>query len=334
MKIDVHAHVISIAASNGGYVSRRMQRSLSFRYLTFKMGFNREKAPEQKDALYVNMLADHVRNSQLNSAVVLAFDEIYNESGAVDTGVTSLYVTNDYVRDIKDRYPELFLYGASVHPYRIDAIDELERVKAQGAVLVKLLPNSHGFDPSAKKLVPYYRALARLELPLLVHCGYEHTIPVMDQRFGDPRLLELALNEGVKVIIAHAGSSGRFHFHETFGDFLKLIEKYPNCYGDTSALTNVWRSGYLFELLNLEQLNRKYGVRIDNIQDRLIHGSDYPIPITPSAFIGRTNGHARRTLRRMDNPLQLDIELKRLAGLTDDCLSRTAEVLGIKDNCM
>ena len=38
--------------------------------------------------------------------------------------------------------------GASVNPTRKDALDELERVAALGAVLNKVLPNAMVFDPA------------------------------------------------------------------------------------------------------------------------------------------------------------------------------------------
>ncbi len=307
----------------------RMRRSISFKFLRRKMGLHLVSDPVKQDRLYVERLAVLVEESELDRVVLLAFDEIYDGKGKVDRDRTYLHVANDYVRKVCDDRPDIFAFGASVHPSRNDALDELERVAQQGACLVKLLPNSHNFDPADPRFVGYWRKLVDLDLPLLIHCGFEHTIPPIDQKLGDPVRVRPVLEEGVKVIVAHAGSSGKFHFHETFGDTLRLLNDCPNCWCDTSALANFWRTKYLFELLDPALLERKYGVEIENPFSRFVHGSDYPIPITPFAFIGRTNRAKRRRISKLTNPLQMDIELKRLAGVPDDCLTRTAEVLGL-----
>jgi len=240
-----------------------------------------------------------------------------------------MYVSNDAVVSACSRFPEQLLPGASVHPYRPDALAELERTAGLGAVLVKLLPNSHGFDPAEARLKGYYRKLADLGLCLLIHGGYEHTIRVIDQAYGDPSRLRLALDQGVTVIVAHVGTAGLFHLRETFGAFLKLLERYPNCYGDISALDNVWRAKYLKQLLDPQRLCRKYGVQIDDPFGRLVHGSDFPIPVTPTAFVRGTTSAQRRRLRKNKNYLQRDIDLKRLLGVPDACLTRAYEELGI-----
>ena len=59
------------------------------------------------------------------------------------------------------------LFGASVHPYRKDAVAELERCVAAGAVLLKWLPITQGFNPADPRCFPFYEALAHHKLPLL-----------------------------------------------------------------------------------------------------------------------------------------------------------------------
>ncbi len=294
------------------------------------MGLHLVSDPAKQDRLYAGRLAALVEESELDRVVLLAFDEIYDTDGKVNRDRTYLHVPNDYVRKVCDDRPDVFAFGASVHPSRNDALDELERVASLGACLVKLLPNSHNFDPADPRFVKYWRKLVELDLPLLIHCGFEHTISPIDQELGYPVRVRPVLEEGVKVIVAHAGSSGKFHFYETFGDTLALLNDYPNCWCDTSALANFWRSKYLFELLDPSLLERKYGVVIEDPFTRFIHGSDYPIPITPFAFIGRTNRAKRRRISKLTNPLQMDIELKRLVGVPDECLTRTAQVLAMQ----
>ncbi len=329
MKIDCHTHLIGASPESGAYLSPHMERSFSYRFIMWKLGLRGIKDPAKRDRAYVEKLAQWVKESELDRAVVLAFDEVYGRDGTVEPSITHTYTPNDFVSRVCLEYPDLFLFGASVHPYRKDALEELERVAALGAVLVKLLPNSHGFDPGLRQLVPYYRKASELGIPLLIHGGYEHTIPAIDQSFGFPERLRTALDEGTTVIVAHAGTAGRAHPHETLGQFLKLLVEYPNCFGDNSALTNLWRTQYLKQLLNPERLYRKYKVELEDPFSRLIQGSDFPIPTTPIAFRTRLSAADRRLVRKTKNPFQQDIIIKRLVGVPDACLVRAHDELGI-----
>ncbi len=329
MKIDCHVHLVGESPESGCYLSPRMQRSLAYRFLRWKFGLLRIKDPARREQAYLEKLTTWVEQSELDRVVLLAFDQVYSASGDPDRLRTHTYISNNFVRGICERRPDLFLFGASIHPYRTDAVDALERAAEQGAVLVKLLPNSQGFDPADPQILPYFRKAGELKLPLLIHGGYEHTIPAIDQSFGDPLRLRAALDEGAIVIVAHAGTAGLMHRKETMGAFLHLASEYSNCYGDSSALTNLWRAKYLKQLLDPTRLERKYGVRLEDPMSRLIHGSDFPIPITPRAFQRQIGAKARRRLRAIDNPFQLDIEIKRVLGVPDACLTRAYDELKI-----
>jgi uncharacterized protein len=312
MKIDCHVHLVATAKSSGCFVSKR---------LGFLLRFLRGRGAgtlEEIDRLYAERLAAEVRGSELDRAVLLALDRVHGEDGAPHDERTDLYVSNDHAHAVARAHPDAFLFGASVHPYRTDALDEIDRVAAMGACLVKLLPNSQGFDPAAPRLRPFWRKLADLRLPALVHGGFEHTLRVIDQSWGDPARLEPALGEGATVIVAHAGGAGLMHRRETIGAFLGLMSRHPRCYGDTAALSNVWRAHYVRRLLDLE-----------GAAARLVHGSDYPIPITPFALAGRVPAAEVWRLTRMHGSLQKDVETKRAAGLPDAALTRAFDELGI-----
>lgn len=329
MKIDCHVHLVCSAATQGAYVSPRMRRKPAFWFIERMFALHKIEDPVQKDAAYVEQLVDFVETSELDRAVLLGFDRVYGSDGRVDEAHTHVYVPNDLVFDVCAKYPEHFLAGASVHPLREDALDELERVKQRGAVLVKLLPNSHRFDPGDARLDPYWKKLADLKLGLLIHAGFEHTIPTGDQALGRPERLRRALDSGVTLIVAHAGTAGMFHLTETMGAFWKLIEQYPNCYGDTSALTNFWRAKYLNFILDPNRLERAFGVRIAEPESQLVHGSDFPIPITPFAFRTKLTKTEREQIRSLSSPLQKDIAIKRSLGLSDAPLYRAAQILDL-----
>jgi predicted TIM-barrel fold metal-dependent hydrolase len=329
MKVDCHVHLIGPIRPSGGNLYRRAVEAVSERFLRRTMTLDQTTDPAAFSRAYANRLAELVDESELDRIVLLAFDRVFDEGGEPDQRRTYLHVPNGYAREVCSAHPGRFLLGASVHPHRPDALDALERVADWGAALIKLLPNTQGIDPADPRHAAYYRRLADLGLPLLVHCGYEHTLPVIDQRFGDPRRLRRALDAGVTVIVAHCGAAGRFHVHETFGAFLELLRDYPSCYGDTAALANFWRSRYLFELLAPDRLAARYGVELEDPLGRLVHGSDFPIPCTPFAFVGRTSRADRRAARRLSNPLDRDIALKRSAGLPEAPLTRAYEEIGI-----
>jgi len=327
VKIDCHAHMLPFGGRFGGAVTARGYRAIGARILRSRLGLGKIASAEERERRYVDDLAALVRGSELDRAVLLALDAVHGADGEIRLERTALYAPNDCVSRTCALHPDALLFGASVHPRRRDALDELDRVAAQGAVLVKLLPNSQGFDPADPMLRPYFRRLADLRLPLLVHCGYEHTLPAIDQAWGEPSRLEPALDEGALVIVAHAGSAGMFHPRETFGGFLRLLERHPRCWGDTSALANFWRAKYLFALLDPSRLERKYGVRLEDPLSRFVHGSDYPVPVTAFAFVGRTDRAGRARASAHANELQKDVELKRLAGVPDSVLERAAGIL-------
>jgi predicted TIM-barrel fold metal-dependent hydrolase len=328
MKIDCHVHLFALSPTSGGKLRMSALHSLMMPLVARRLGLEFRGDPEEQEHEYVRTLRNYVESSELDKAVLLAFDRVYLKNGEVDSRSTRFHVPNNFVREICSMHPDCFLMGASVHPYRKDALEALTRVVEQGAALIKLLPNSHGFDPADPDLLSYYRRVSDLKVPLLVHCGYEHTIPTLDQSFGEPARWRPALDQGAVVIVAHAGSAGKLHFHETMGAFLRLTATYPNCFGDTAALANSWRSKYLFELLDPERIERKYQVQLDDPFARLIHGSDYPIPVSPRALRRRMSKESYHRIQGLSNPLQLDLELKRQVGVPDSILTNAHDKIG------
>jgi predicted TIM-barrel fold metal-dependent hydrolase len=104
------------------------------------------------------------------------------------------------------------LFGASVHPYRKDALAELERCIANGAVLLKWLPIVQDFDPSDRRCIPIYEAMAHHGLPLLSHTGGERSLPNLNKDMADPMLLMSAIERGVTGIAANCGTRSRGWF--------------------------------------------------------------------------------------------------------------------------
>jgi uncharacterized protein len=246
--------------------------------------------------------------------VVLAFDAVYDDEGGKNESLTHLYVPNRYVEALA-RADARLLAGASVHPHRLDALDELERCAEAGAVLIKWLPNTQGMNPALARHRPFYRKLVSLGLPLLTHTGMEYSLPSVAQSFGQPTRLRSALEEGVTVIAAHGGGGDLWN-RRYYRQFLDLLRRYPNLYADTAGLTLPLRSRALLRLLNDE-----------GVMDRLVHGSDFPLPALPWSFLGRLPFREIRWLQRIPSMLARDLSIKQALGLPESVFTRAATLL-------
>jgi predicted TIM-barrel fold metal-dependent hydrolase len=231
------------------------------------------------NSTYVERLIKELdRSDKVKKAVLLAMDGVYDENGYLDLAHTDFLISNPYLLQVCRRYPDHFLPGVSINPRRRDSVEELERCVENGAVLVKVLPNAQSFDPSNKRYTYFYRALAKYRIPLLSHVGYEFSLIGKDQSAGDPEKLRVPLEEGVCVIAAHSCSYG-LGFPEPYFKILKeLARSYPRFYADTSALTLPNRVRTLFLLR-----------RHPELYDRLIFGTDYPLPVFSYPILGRAH---------------------------------------------
>ena len=201
---DCHVHLAALPdGGNGCYVSPKMLRSPLFRFLIWQQGLNLKQAA-QSNAKYVANLLSELRGSQyIGRTVLLGMDGVYDTQGKLDEQSTEFLICNDYVLKLAREYPNEFWAGVSINPQRRDAVEELERCAEAGAKLVKVLPNAQQFDPGDRRYIPFYRALARLKIPLLGHVGYEFSLIGTDQSAGDPNKLRVPLDEGATVIAAH-----------------------------------------------------------------------------------------------------------------------------------
>ena len=84
-----------------------------------------------------------------------------------------MYVPNDYVVDLARQHPDIFLPVISLHPYRRDAIEELDKWAKAGGKFIKWLPNAMGMDPAARAIEPFYRKMKDHNMILLSHAGEE-----------------------------------------------------------------------------------------------------------------------------------------------------------------
>ncbi len=276
---DVHPHDL--------YWSPLFEKGIGFQGLKVLKGWSfREVGDELMEKTLVGMAekADNV-----DRVVALAFDNVYDVDGrcwgheavAPDQVRSTLYVSNRFVAELARAHPKV-LPGISVHPFRDDALEELERYRDE-AVLCKLMPSAHWIsfeDPVGReKLDRYYRKLADIGLPLLLHTGVETSIPSSDpgkryDRFNNPKYAVRALDLGVTVILAHCGCS---YFDLLEDNFVReALELFARLGGDRPQ----W---HLFaDISALFSPFRRRGI-VDEVfakvpVSRLLYGSDFPNP--------------------------------------------------------
>ncbi|RDV38195.1 hypothetical protein DV096_10300 [Bradymonadaceae bacterium TMQ3] len=315
MIIDAHVHLMGINPRNGCYVSPNLSGGWAFAWLSRALGLA-GVSREDLDQAYAAQVLRWVEESELDAAGLLAFDAIYDAAGHYDHERTRVYISNDYLFEVCARSEKL-LPIASVNPQRRDAIDELERVAERGAVAIKLLPNSQDIDLSRENYRGFWEKMAALNIPLLTHTSFEHTIPPVNQAWGKPERLRLPLECGTRVIAAHCAGSGVVHpFREDYDQWRQMLDDYPNLYGDISAMASLSRFPYIHKVLGDA-----------TARSRVIMGSDFPVPANPWVFANQIGWARARELHAMENPLQRNLEIFRALGVDDAMLTRAASVL-------
>ncbi|MBF0523268.1 MAG: amidohydrolase family protein [Candidatus Omnitrophica bacterium] len=240
MIIDIHTHVI-----NEGFDIK----NIKLNFIT-RLFFKKMRTPTFRD--YMDKLTGQLNESEVDKAVLIALEG------------TPLSAANSKILELC-RKNKKFLYGANLDPLAIDIEKQVEQAVENKAVLVKLLPSFQNVNPADEKCIPFYNALKKYNLPLLVHTGMEHTLKTDHQNYNNPALLETAAKMGVVIICAHCGCPMYLHEKSFFQEWVELALRYPNVYGDLSGLGSIVRSFYLRKILK----NRK-------LLEKIIFGTDYP----------------------------------------------------------
>jgi hypothetical protein len=268
------------------------------------------------DGAFVERLIAWLRESSLGRAVILACDDLYDEAGLRFPGLSGLFVPNDYVIELSRRFPE-FLPAVSIHPARQDALAELERCAAAGAVLLKLLPCVQAVDCNRQRYKPFWQRLAQLNLPLLAHTGGEFSLPTHRRDLQSIETLRLPLECGTTVIAAHCGTPALPWDRDYFDQFDEMRKSFPNLYGDISALS---------QITHLKTLDR---LRKDPSQ--ILYGSDYPVVTT--AFWSRVAGWISNAefdrIRSIRNPLEKKFQLTLALGFPDQIFTGIWKLLPV-----
>jgi predicted TIM-barrel fold metal-dependent hydrolase len=315
--VDVHSHLVGIDRDTHGCVlGAAMRKKISTRSVLKLVGASLDEPALDVDRKYADFLRAQLDKSPSVDRVVLyAFDGVYKDDGSLDEARTSLLVPNDYAFEVAATHPKIWV-GASVNPYRRDAIAELERCVARGAVLLKWIPSAMGFDPADARCEPFLKRVAALGLPLVSHVGTEFAIACVDSKLGALERLERALELGVKVIIPHGGDLKFLGDAADWERICSLLERHPRAHLDLAALSLVHRRRRLFRILEREQ-----------VHGRVLHGSDFPLPVHAWAFAGRIGVRRARELGRIESIFERDFALKKELGVPDAFFTRANGLL-------
>ena len=205
---------------------------------------------------------------------------------------------------VSQEHPNEFIPFLSINPLRKNALDLLDEYHKKGCRGAKFMQNYWGIDLNDKKFIPYYKKLKKLNLPLVIHIGCEFTIESF-RKFESPRMLTLPLETGVNVVAAHVGL-GRFdhkilfwrnfskkeqYINKEYFEVIEMLKRYPNLYADISAILSLNKTRALPHL-----------AKQTDIHDRLIFGTDYPVPFVVNSFLLNLPKDKIKIIKSIKNP--------------------------------
>lgn len=312
-------------------VSPRALRRISWRLARRLQGL-----PEDCAVLDHHLAAEYRRHLEapgpIDRFVLLAFDAVRDDEGRCvplpgpgDAFGSDIYTSNSLIRNLCRQHPERFLFGASVHPYRRDAIACIEEVFAAGACLLKWIPLHQNIDVTDPRVVAVLRRCAELGLPLLIHMGDEFSLTMQRRQYRSVRPLLNTLRglhaEGQMpcVIVAHGATPvlpwGDRHSHRALLAAMTGDLAAAPLYADISALTVPAKVTYLRRLIRRPELHGK-----------LLFGSDFPVPAILFRLWRDLGADYRRLARVASWPQRVAMVCRRL-GFDEIVFQRAAELL-------
>lgn len=324
---DMHAHVFGDGRGDTGlWVHPRYREDFlpSLLFDVYLASGGVEDTPDAQDRAVERVVRMQRLANPQGKVLVVGFDWFVDEKGEERRDLSAFYTPDAYVKGLAERYPDVFRWACSVHPYRKDALDRLDQAAAEGALAMKWLPNAQGIDLTHPACVPLYKRLAELRLPLLLHTGLESAAEATNlEELGNPLLLRAPLDHGVIVIAAHcaglgdnpdidapAGERRRMENYDLLRRLLDDKQYESTLWADISAMTQWNRVGRPLREVILDKA----------LHPRLLHGSDFPLPairwLVSSWYLereGYLSHHDRVLCDRVDevNPLLYDFVIKR-----------------------
>ncbi len=321
---DCHAHIIGAGDSGGGAWFNPDMESWMHPILKVQKNFYMNGGcivEQNEDASFTSRISQLASEMPTGYKTMLfAFDWLHDDHGVADKTQSIFHVPNDYAAKIAKQFPQHFEWVASIHPYRADALDALEKAHSDGARAIKWLPTGMNIDPASTKCAKFYQKLHALNMPIISHTGRESAVQVGNQAHGNPLRMRKALDAGVRVVLAHCASHGDDEDMDNGNKVVKSFELFGRLmdtpaydhlvFGETSAITLTHHMAAIKPLLERPDWH-----------SRLLNGSDYPLPailplvstkkLASMGLLQKEHLLFLQTLRNY-NALMFDFAVKRL----------------------
>lgn len=320
---DFHVHtVVHGLDPQLGYLNKSFHQILNPKYHILKKSYfsvlgvtEKTKVTEQT----VKRLVDLARDIPFNyKAHIFAFDQVYNESGEAQKDQSFFYVSNQYIYGLSLKYPDLFVPVISIHPYRTDAITELEKWAGKGVKYLKWLPNAMGIDPLHEKSKAFFKVMAKTGVTLISHAGDESAVNSISQAYGNPLRLRAALDLGVQVIVAHVSLDGVGEDLDQPGAKLPNIDLFFRMFRDLKYKKLLFADISALYLRDRYKVAVSRAIQASHKESRFLYGSDYPIPafnalvsidaLVSDKYLNATHGDYLKQIYRY-NPLLFSLML-------------------------
>jgi predicted TIM-barrel fold metal-dependent hydrolase len=142
---DTHAHLCGVGTSNSRCcVNTNMLQSpilQPYNNIKLRVFFHAAHIPwnhHDADNLFKQRLTDiaqFIHNPV--KMVLLPLDAYHTQDGIPDYDKTGMMTPNEWVEKTANEHPHLFTHAISIHPYRKDALEQLEAWAKKGVKIVK-----------------------------------------------------------------------------------------------------------------------------------------------------------------------------------------------------
>ncbi|MES9852019.1 MAG: amidohydrolase family protein [Candidatus Thiodiazotropha sp. L084R] len=298
--IDIHTHLL-----NPNVSFDRLYDKIAVRFFAKGLGVNPTQLRDRPYETYVEAMAASIRESQIvDKACLFGVDACFDERGREIERNKTVCAMNQDVLEVASNHPDEFIPFFSINPRRANALELIDEQVEQGCKGAKFLQNYWGVDLNDEGLIPYYEKLKQYQLPLIIHIGSEYSITSY-ATYERVNMLDLPLATGVNVIAAHMGLGRVIHrlqpwrniskdpryFDSDYFQLLEMLETHPNLYADISAILAPLRARALRHLSGQT-----------NIHNKILFGTDYPVPFTIRFNTYDLNHAQRKEINRIANP--------------------------------
>jgi len=296
--VDIHSHLL-----NSDVEFNRFYDKLAIKFFGKKFGLNSKELIKNPYKEYVRTIVDNTHESKyIDKIVLFGVDERVDDNGDTIHKDITVCASNEDLLDVYLENKDVIVPFFSINPIRPDALDLIDKYHSLGFKGAKFLQNYWGVDTREERYVPYFKKLAELNIPLIVHIGSESSIHSV-KSCESIEMLDAPLKYGVTVIAAHMALSyetlGIFkalskkekNFNDDYFTLLDMLEKHDNLYADISAILTPVRAKVLPHLSKQTQ-----------IHDKLLFGTDFPVPFLDVLNTHNLSFKRRFEISKINNP--------------------------------